>query len=63
MLKAPMLLAAVLVVCVASKLVRGCGQQGAEFENWPFDGIAQIVGADEKERTALASLRDPEQAR
>src|SRR6516225_3458691 len=22
---------------VVEKLVRGCGQQGAEFENWPFD--------------------------
>src|SRR5207247_1597476 len=43
---------------VVEKLVRGCGQQGAEFENWPFDAIAQIVGADEKERTALAALRD-----
>jgi len=43
---------------VVEKLVRGCGQQGAEFENWPFDAIAQIVGADEKERTALAALRE-----
>ena len=24
---------------------RGCAQQGAEFENWPFDAIAQTVGA------------------
>jgi hypothetical protein len=43
---------------VVEKLVRGCGQQGAEFENWPFDAIAQTVGADEKERTALAALRE-----
>ncbi len=43
---------------MVEKLVRGCGQQGAEFENWPFDAIAQIVGADEKARTALAALRD-----
>src|SRR5262249_35349890 len=43
---------------VVEKLVRGCGQQGAEFENWPFDAISQIVGADEKERTALAALRE-----
>ena len=43
---------------VVEKLVRGCGQQGAEFENWPFDAIAQIVGADEKERTALEGLRE-----
>src|SRR5262245_12255184 len=43
---------------VVEKLVRGCGAQGAEFENWPFDAIAQSVGADEKERTALAALRE-----
>src|SRR5262249_14888602 len=40
------------------ELGRGCGAQGAEFENWPFDAIAQTVGADEKERTALAALRE-----
>jgi hypothetical protein len=43
---------------VVEKLVRGCGQQGAEFEAWPFDAIGQSIGADEKERTALAALRD-----
>jgi hypothetical protein len=43
---------------VVEKLVRGCGQQGAEFENWPFDDIARSVGADEKQRNALAALRD-----
>src|SRR5262249_51345190 len=43
---------------VVEKLVRGCGQQGAEFENWPFDAIAQTVGADEKERAALEGLRE-----
>ena len=43
---------------VVEKLVRGCGQQGTEFENWPFDAIAQTVGADEKERTALEGLRE-----
>jgi LTXXQ motif family protein len=43
---------------VVEKLVRGCGRQGAEFENWPFDAIAQSVGADENERTALAALRE-----
>jgi hypothetical protein len=47
---------------VVEKLVRGCGAQGAEFENWPFDAIAQIVGADEKERTALAVLRESAKA-
>jgi hypothetical protein len=43
---------------VVEKLVRGCGQQGAEFENWPFDAIGQSVGAAENQRTALAALRD-----
>src|SRR5262249_10541972 len=43
---------------VVEKLVRGCGAQGAEFENWPFDAIAQTVGADEKERAALEGLRE-----
>jgi hypothetical protein len=43
---------------VVEKLVRGCAQQAAEFENWPFDAIAQTVGADEKERNALAALRE-----
>jgi hypothetical protein len=43
---------------VVEKLVRICGQQGAEFDNWPFDAIAQSVGADEGQRTALARLRD-----
>src|SRR6516225_8606160 len=43
---------------VVEKLVRGCGQQGTEFENWPFDAIAQTVGADEKERAALEGLRE-----
>jgi LTXXQ motif family protein len=43
---------------MVEKLVRGCGQQGAEFENWPFDAIGQSVGADEKGRAALAALRD-----
>ena len=47
---------------VVEKLVRGCGQQGTEFENWPFDAIAQIVGADEKERNALAALRESAKA-
>src|SRR5258708_25965119 len=44
------------------KLVRGCAAQGAEFENWPFDTIAQTVGADEAQRSALAALRDAAKA-
>ena len=47
---------------VVEKLVRGCGQQGAEFENWPFDAIAQIVGADEAQRRALEGLRESAKA-
>jgi hypothetical protein len=47
---------------VVEKLVRGCAQQGAEFENWPFDAIAQIVGADEGQRKALAALRESAKA-
>jgi hypothetical protein len=43
---------------VVAKLVRGCGAQGAEFENWPFDAIGQIVGADDTQRNALAALRE-----
>jgi LTXXQ motif family protein len=43
---------------VVEKLVRGCGVQGAEFENWPFDAIAQIVGTDEAQRKALEGLRE-----
>jgi LTXXQ motif family protein len=42
---------------VVEKLIRGCGQQGAEFNAWPFDAIAQTVGADEGQRNALAALR------
>jgi hypothetical protein len=51
-----------LFAAVVEKLVRGCGQQGAEFENWPFDAIAQIVGADEGQRNALAALRESAKA-
>jgi LTXXQ motif family protein len=43
---------------VVEKLVRGCGAQGAELENWPFDAIGQIVGADEGQRRALEGLRE-----
>jgi hypothetical protein len=47
---------------VVEKLARGCAAQGAEFEHWPFDAIAQIVGADEGQRTALAGLRESAKA-
>jgi hypothetical protein len=42
---------------VVAKLVRGCAQQGAEFEHWPFDAIAKIAGADDTQRKALEGLR------
>ena len=43
---------------MVEKLIRGCGQQGADFGNWPFDALARIAGADEGQRTALTALRD-----
>jgi LTXXQ motif family protein len=43
---------------VVEKLVRGCAAQGAEFENWPFGAIAEIVGTDEAQRKALEGLRE-----
>jgi len=43
---------------LGEKLVRGCGQQGADFDNWPFDALERIAGADEGQRNALAALRD-----
>ena len=33
---------------------RGCGQQGADFDNWPFDALARIAGADKGQRTIAA---------
>src|SRR5215470_6468515 len=42
---------------VVEKLIHGCGQQGAEFDNWPYDAIGQSVGVDETQRNALVALR------
>jgi hypothetical protein len=42
---------------VVEELIRGCAQQGAEFERWPFDAIAKIAGADDTQRKALEGLR------
>ena len=42
---------------VIDQLVRGCLQQAAEFQNWPFDAIAQIVSPDDAQRYALEALR------
>jgi hypothetical protein len=43
---------------VVDKLVRNCSQHGIDFDNWPFDALAQIAGADEGQRNALAALRE-----
>jgi len=42
---------------VADRLVRGCQQQAAELQSWPFDAITQIVSPDEDQRRALEELR------
>ena len=42
---------------VVENLIRGCGAQRAEFDNWPFDMIAQTADPDEKQRNALTALR------
>jgi hypothetical protein len=42
---------------IVDRLIRGCGQQGAEMQNWPFDFIMQIVSPDDKQRSALDELR------
>jgi hypothetical protein len=42
---------------IVDRLIRGCGQQGVEMQNWPFDFIAQIVSLDDKQRSALDELR------
>ena len=41
---------------VVDKLVRNCGQHGTDFDNWPFDALERIAGADEGRRNALAAL-------
>src|SRR5262249_8273477 len=43
---------------VVDKLVRNCGQHGTDFDNWPFDSLERIAGADEGRHNALAALRD-----
>src|SRR5262249_30630428 len=43
---------------VVDKLVRNCGQHGTDFDNWPFDALERIAGADEGRRNALAALRE-----
>jgi hypothetical protein len=43
---------------LVDKLVRVCSQHGADFDNWPFDALERIAGADEGRRNALAALRE-----
>jgi hypothetical protein len=43
---------------MVDKLVRNCGQHGADFDNWPFEALERIAGADEGRRNALAALRE-----
>jgi hypothetical protein len=47
---------------VVDKLVRNCSQHGTDFDNWPFDALERIAGADEGQRNALAALRDSAKA-
>jgi LTXXQ motif family protein len=42
---------------LVDRLVRGCLQQAAEFQSWPFEAITQIVSPDEAQRSALEALR------
>jgi hypothetical protein len=39
------------------RLVRGCVQQAAEFQNWPYEAIIQIASPDDTQRSALEALR------
>ena len=39
------------------RLVRGCLQQAAEFQNWPYEAITQIASPDDAQRSALEALR------
>jgi hypothetical protein len=43
---------------VVDKLVRICSRHGTDFDNWPFDALERIAGADEGRRNALAALRE-----
>ena len=39
------------------QLIRGCSQQAAELKNWPFDFLAQLIGADETQRNAVQQMQ------
>jgi hypothetical protein len=42
---------------IVDRLIRGCSQQGADIQSWPFDSIAQVVNPDDSQREALDQLR------
>jgi hypothetical protein len=44
-------------VPTVDQLIRGCSQEAVELKNWPFDYLAQIVGADEGQRNALQRMQ------
>jgi hypothetical protein len=39
------------------RLVRGCLQQAAQFQSWPYEAIIQIASPDDAQRNALEALR------
>ena len=41
------------VGALLDRLVRGCLQQAAEFQNWPYEAISQIASPDDAQRSAL----------
>ena len=42
---------------IVARLIRGCSQQGADIQSWPFDSMAQIVNPDDGQRRALNQLQ------
>ena len=45
------------VGALLDRLVRGCLQQAAEFQSWPYEAISQIASPDDAQRSALEALR------
>jgi hypothetical protein len=39
------------------RVVRGCLQQAAQFQSWPYEAIIQIASPDDAQRNALEALR------
>jgi len=42
---------------IVDRLIRGCSQQGADIQSWPFDSIARVVNPDDSQRQALDQFR------